>query len=365
MNMSIWARYFLSRFMKMFFLFLSCFYGLFVIIDYATHTHSFVENPSLEWVHVIKYYIFVFASRSEILIPLAILIASLYTIYTLNTHMELIALRACGFSLLKLMSPFVGMGLICTLLMYVNAEFFLPGALAQLKKIESTTKHQRKSLQNAVAVNSMSLEDGSLFFYQNFDETTHRFFDTYWVESIDSIYRMKYLSPPSVTSTQAVGTFVDHLKRMDNGELQQEKEYQELTLPKMKFGQERLRSSLLDPECLSLSELWTQVKSMEGEEMNDKESQILTSLYSRCTLPWLSLFAAIATAPFCARFSRQQPFFIVILCSLFGLIAFYLFLDAASVISRRQLLSPLIAITGSFILFSSYFFVRFLRINRI
>lgn len=365
MKIAIWKRYILKHFLKMFCLFLCCFYGLFVIIDYSTHTNSFTSSSSIEWSHLIVYYLFVFASRSDILIPLAILIASIYTTYTLNSRMELIALRASGFSLFTLMRPFILCGLLGTLFMFANEEFILPHALPYLKKIESQTKHQRKNQHRSVSVNSLVLEDGSLFFYQSYDDQEKRFFDTYWIESIDSVYRMKYLMPHTQESNTPIGYFVDHLTRNTLGELEQEKEHRELPLPQIKFGKEKLQSTLIDPDCLSISDLCHQVKQLNFNEMNDKESHMITSLYSKCTIPWLSLFAALAPAPFCARFSRQHPFFLIILCSLFGLIAFYLFLDAAAVISRRQLVSPAIAIAGSFLAISGPFFIRFLRINKI
>src|SRR5436190_24088446 len=112
----IWERYFLKQMLKVFFLFLFCFYGLYVVVDYASHTsalpHHQTQVPGQE---LIRYYLFVFASRAEILIPFALLIAVIKTLITLNTHQELVALLASGVRLKTLMRPFILMGLVCTL----------------------------------------------------------------------------------------------------------------------------------------------------------------------------------------------------------------------------------------------------------
>ena len=40
MLVKIWEKYFFCEFIKIFFLFLCCFYGLYVLIDYASHTSA-------------------------------------------------------------------------------------------------------------------------------------------------------------------------------------------------------------------------------------------------------------------------------------------------------------------------------------
>ncbi len=138
----IWERYFLRQFTQMFALFLGCFYSLYVLIDYASHTSTFIHHK-LQWQEIIRYYLFIFASRAEILLPLTLLIAFIHTICKLNAQYELIALMASGFSLKKLMRPFVVLGLSCVFLLYTNEQFFLPKALKKLRRIENVTKHKK------------------------------------------------------------------------------------------------------------------------------------------------------------------------------------------------------------------------------
>jgi lipopolysaccharide export system permease protein len=358
--MAIWERYFLGQFIRMFFLFLFCFYGLYVLIDYATHTsvlaHHQIQIPFYE---IARYYLFVFSSRAEILIPLALLIAFVQTVCTLNSHQELVALMASGFKLKLLMRPFLTMGLICVLLMYLNEEFLLPEALRKLKRIEDATKHQKHRHSPRLAVRHVILEDGSLLIFQDYDTAKERFFDAYWIQSIDSIYRIKYLSP---SLSSPIGFFVDHLVRQPGGELLQEAAYKEFTFSTMQFNPELLQSTILEPDILSLSELTTQTLEV-SQELNEKESKILTAFYWKLTLPWLCLLAIIAPAPYCVRFSRQLPIFLIYVCSLFGLIAFYMFMDAAQVIAKRQVLSPLWAICGSFLPIFGYFGWRFIKMD--
>jgi lipopolysaccharide export system permease protein len=80
---TIWERYFFKEFIKVFLLFLFCFYGLYILIDYASHTSALPHHQiQLHLYEVARYYLFVFASRAEILLPLALLIAFVKTVST-------------------------------------------------------------------------------------------------------------------------------------------------------------------------------------------------------------------------------------------------------------------------------------------
>jgi len=94
-----------------------------------------------------------------------------------------------------------------------------------------------------------------------------------------------------------------------------------------------------------------------------KRSEILIGLASKISHPWLCLLAVLAPAPFCMRFSRQFPTFLVYAASLFGLIAIYIVIDAAHVLGRRQLLDPLYALWTPFVFFFLIFGWRYVRLR--
>jgi len=356
---TIWERYFLTQFFRMLFFFLFCLYGLFVLIDYASHAGTFsLHKGHLHWQDIVRYYLYVFVSRAEILLPIALLIAFIHTVCSLNTHSELAAFMAGGFSLKTLMRPFVLVGILAVTLMYANEQFLLPDALRKLRRIEDMAKHQKHRYSSEQGVSHLILDDKSLLLFQNYDSSLERFFDVYWIESTDSIYRMKYLSP---LLSGPIGYFVDHFVRGENGTLTQEKAYKELLLPEIKFNQDLMQSTIFDPDILPLTELAEQAAEIP-KGWNEKESKLLTAYYWKLAMPWLCLLAIIAPAPYCVRFSRNLPIFLIYAFSLFGLIAFYTFLDGAQVVAKRQVASPFLAVCSPFIAALSYFGWRFYKL---
>jgi len=354
----IWERYFLKEFLKIFFLFLFCFYGLYVIIDYASHTSALPHHTvQIQGQTFFKYYLFVFASRAEIIIPIAILLAFVKTMTSLNTRNELVALMAGGIQLKSLFRPFLLFACLMTLLIFANEEFLLPTALKKLKRIEEKTKHQKSKHAVAIAANSVILADGTSIIYQAYEQEFNRFFDVYWIESIDSIFRMKYLDPKAVPPK---GYSVDHLERQSSGELMQTASFPEKQFEKIVFAPEVLQSAIFEPEILSLTELIKEAGDL-SKTRTEKESRLLTALYWKLLIPFLCILAIIGPGPFCIRFSRQLPLFFIYAGSLFGFIAFYMLLDASTVVAKRQVLPPMISFAFPFLLIALFFVRRFFR----
>ncbi len=355
----IWERYFYKEFIKIFFLFLFCFYGLYILIDYASHTGALPQNiVHMKVYELIRYYLYIFAAKAEILIPIALLIAFVKTVCTLNTNNELVALTSSGFNIKTLMRPFIIMGLLCTCLLFLNEQFLLPTALKKLRRIEDLTKHKRSRQDQSLTVKQVVLEDETLLLFQDYSPSKEQFFDVFWIQTIDNIYRIKYLSHASVP----VGFFVDHLTRHPNGELLQTASYREFEFPDMHFNEKVLQSTILDPEILPLTELLTRYLEVSSER-NEKESKLLTAFYWKMILPWLCLLVILAPAPFCIRFSRLMSVFLIYVMSLFGLLTFYMFLDATQIIAKRQVIAPVIAIGVPFIAAFGWAVIRFCRIK--
>lgn len=359
MGFKIWERYFLKEILKVFFLFLGCFYGLYVLIDYASHTSALPQHHvQIQGKELAKYYLFIFASRAEILIPVAFLVATIKTLCQLNVHHELVALMAGGIKQKALLRPFLFLAFLLTAILFLNEQTLLPPALRKLRRIEDSTKHQKNRNQLSLAVRNLTLEDGSIFIFQSYDTAQEHFFDAYWIRSIDNIYRIKYLKPHQ---SHPIGYFVDHFIRQPNGVLSQVESFEQLTLKGLNFNHELLQSATIDPDALSLSELWTQLPGLQVDEFNEKESKILTAFYWKLLMPWLSLLAILAVAPFCLVFSRQLPVFFIYVCGIFGILAFYLIMDAAQIIAKKQVVAPQVMMGVPFLISLMIFGWRFYK----
>src|SRR5579862_6484093 len=106
----IWERYLLREILKVFFLFLGCFFFLYALLDYSMHMQDFIADKRIQIPHLLVYYFFHLIKRADLLIPLSLLISTLKVLFALNHLGELIALQTSGISRKKILRPFFFIG---------------------------------------------------------------------------------------------------------------------------------------------------------------------------------------------------------------------------------------------------------------
>ncbi len=115
-----------------------CFCGfamLFIVAGLFERGADFLRAgmPIRDFVRFYAYYVISYADRENVssvvrILPAAVLAATLYSLAMLTKHNELIALRASGVSIHRLMLPFLAVGLACSLLGVYVQEFAAPRA---------------------------------------------------------------------------------------------------------------------------------------------------------------------------------------------------------------------------------------------
>ncbi|KAF3361403.1 putative permease, YjgP/YjgQ family [Chlamydiales bacterium STE3] len=356
----IWEKYFLKELIKSFCLFLGIFYGLYVLIDYSSHMSGVnYHHTRLRLTELAFHYSCEFLVRSEILIPFALLIATVKVLCQFNTHNELVALLAAGYSKKRLIVPFLGFALLLTSFMFLNMEFAFPKATRRLQQLEEKYARERPSKYSKPIVHHLVLEDGALLLFKSWNPTMRRFEETFWIRSIDEIWKMALLYP---YSKPPEGLSIDVLKRAPNGEIIVVNSMENAAIKELRFNKKRLMETITPPDELSISELAAKLPLNE-KELGEKEALILTAFYRKLIMPWLPLLVVLGVATFCMTFTRQLPLFFIYSGSIFGLVAIYLIINAASVLGERQVLSPLTAILTPFACFSLVFIVRFMRMK--
>lgn len=352
---SIWERYFLRETIKTFILFLLGFYGLYSLIDYSTHAASF-KHYHFSLLDILNFYAFEFVTRMDVLIPFAFLIACIKTLCSLNKHNEIVALMASGIKLKRLLFPFIAFGLFLMALIYFNSEVFQPMSAKYNTKLDHARSKSKQ--KKHFSIQQIILEDNSSFIFREYDSEIKEFFDAYWVRSLDDIYRINRLSPYTV---EPIGYAVDRLQRNPEGFLIAAEFFSVKTFPNMHFNKEQLLKSVDQPETQSLTELYKKIPSHENE-LSEKEAYLKTTFYYKLAMPWLCLLAIVASAPFCIRFSRTLPVFFIYAMSIFGLVTFYLIMEATVVLGERQMVDPGVAVGVPFLSFFAFFGWRFLRL---
>jgi LPS export ABC transporter permease LptG/LPS export ABC transporter permease LptF len=112
--------------------------------------------------------------------PLAVLIAVLVTFGVLNRNSEIIAMKACGISLYRLVIPIVSIAAILSVSLFLFDQFYLPQANRRQEALRNTIKGRPPQTvlhpeQNWIFGEPRAGEPGRIFYYQFFDSKSNEF----------------------------------------------------------------------------------------------------------------------------------------------------------------------------------------------
>ena len=123
---------------KIFSPFIFCFIlisSIYLIIDLSTKLEHIVKNKvGLDI--VAEYYIYSFPNIVFQIIPLCLLVATIYSLTKMNKYNEITAMRASGISFFTILKPYFTTAVILTALMFWNQEKLIPSSYQKLRTLD-------------------------------------------------------------------------------------------------------------------------------------------------------------------------------------------------------------------------------------
>ncbi|NGX62155.1 MAG: hypothetical protein K940chlam9_01649 [Chlamydiae bacterium] len=349
--MKVWTRYFFLEGLKMFLLVFLSFYFLYILVDFSAHSKAFSREGASVF-DPILYYCFQLAKRGDLLLPLALLLATIKVLTTSTIRSEIVALASGGLGLKKILRPFLFLGIGVASLLYLNYQFFQPLCLEKIESFEDRLFHS-KSNSKVLGIQSLSLANEALLLYYKYDLEKEEVADAYYLLSSDHLFRIQTLFP---FSSPPKGALVEELERGPDGEFERTSVFEERLFPELSFSENDFRKPPLSPRWQSLSSLythtpWGELLAQKGK-MQDHQAKLVTAFLYKALFPLLCFLAILGPAPFCLSFQRGFSPFPVYAISLFGFITFFTCVNACVILGESQVVSPLIAVSAPFLLFS-------------
>ena len=353
----IWQRYIFKQFIKLFAFFLIGFYLLYVIIDYTTHMQGYMQGKTVPVLTVGYYYLLQFIKRADILLPLALLVATIKTLTSLNSHRELLAFQSAGLHLKKLLRPIWVMSVLCGLSVLAINEYVVPYSLNFIDQFYDA--HLRHSYRGnrTEPIHVLHLDDHSRLVYQYYDSAKESFFDVVWLRSADDLYRMKYLK---ADPEHPEGKWVDHLQRNEMGSFEKVQSFRTITLPDLRWNKDLPEKGYTPFENRSISELW-KLWRYDPILADTQKQEVMTQLFFKLLSPLLAIVVLLGVSPYCTHFSRTTNVFLIYSVGIFGFVALIAYLDSAVILGENATVSPLIGILSPFIVLISMLGLKFSR----
>ncbi len=123
--MKIYVRHILSGFIGLLFLVLGVTIVIFIVVDFVGNSKVWMARPPRDVYH---YYLDFLPHIVYLVLPIAMLLASVFSVGNLARHLELVALRASGISITRILSPILLIGIIASAAMFWFENSILPDA---------------------------------------------------------------------------------------------------------------------------------------------------------------------------------------------------------------------------------------------
>ncbi|MBW1708668.1 MAG: LPS export ABC transporter permease LptG [Deltaproteobacteria bacterium] len=167
--MRVVNRYLLKEFIRILAIILLSFVLLYLIVDFLEKIDNFLE-ASVPLTKVGYYYLM---SIPEIIFnvsPVGVLVSVMISLGLLARHSEVVALKAGGFSLLRISVPFLGIAILFSLIMFGLAEAVIPYTSARTNYIWNVEVEKRQDVSSGRYKDVWYKGEGIIYNCQVYDQ---------------------------------------------------------------------------------------------------------------------------------------------------------------------------------------------------
>ncbi len=312
---------------------------LFIIADLMDNSTELLRAKASPWM-LLHYYSLLLPSRLIFIIPICLLLATLYSLSMLTRHNEIVAMRASGVSIYRIVRPYMFMGSICFFLTAIVNEYSGPKyayRASQLLKSHTDASEdvyfQRIPYENPSAGNSWYIE--------SFDTRT------FTMRGI-SLRKLRPDGSDELKITARKGQWLDHRWWFEDGTIQRfDRNNNRVGQPETFLSRE-MRNLTEIPEdflgeakpaefqsSLELRKYINTHQFLSPETLNSLE----VDFHHKLTMPFICIIATIIGIPVGAHTGRKGAFAGIMLAvgMFFG---FYALQFSMEYLAKQLILAP-------------------------
>ena len=144
---------------------------LFTLVDLLDNIGSFLDNQATLSM-VLRYYMYKIVWIVDLVLPIAMLMATLFTVGTMARYNELTALFAAGRSLVQVTQPLLALAVVMSMFSFAWREYVLPEANIARTQVWEVEIHKRAERIRPTTNIALTGGDGRIYFARTFNPQT-------------------------------------------------------------------------------------------------------------------------------------------------------------------------------------------------
>src|SRR3989338_4195520 len=148
---------------------------VFIIMAVIIDIFSFIENIvkfKIPVTSIIAFYVYYTPTIFLQVVPMAVLLSTIYVLSNLNKHNEIIAMKSSGISLWRILTPILIMGILISLVTFIVNDKVIPvsSRVSSAIRRDELEKEKRKANQGKIIQNVAIYGAGNrIVFARNYD----------------------------------------------------------------------------------------------------------------------------------------------------------------------------------------------------
>ncbi|MFH1842812.1 MAG: LptF/LptG family permease [bacterium] len=226
---------------------------LFTLVDLLENIGSFLDNQAT-FSMIGRYYLYKTAWIIDIVLPISMLMATLFTVGSMARYNELSALFAAGRSLLQVTQPLILTAVITALLALTWREYVLPEANIGRARVWDVEIHRQPERIRPTSNIALTGEDGRMYHIESYEADTGQITNLR-VVTTDEFQVTARIDAASAQWTGSAWLLHEGTRRQFSADTEQVTPFTELVLPGLSLTPETLSQERVRPEDMNITQL--------------------------------------------------------------------------------------------------------------
>lgn len=332
---SILSHYIEQRFAAVLFTSLLAFTAIFIVANLVENVDRFIDRH-VPLQDVVRYYLFYTPYVVILMLPIAMLIAALFSIGDLARYNELTAMKASGLSLYRILFPVFRMAFLISLLAMVFGETIVPATYARYLKIKHGTKQPRTPNRDNIFLQDRN-ETVIFIHHYNTEKRTGREIS---IQRYQDNTLLRRIDAESMIWTDQGWILQNATVRTFSGDQETVTQFQTLHSPFLTLLPQDVARPKKKPEEMGYFELHDYIQRVQ--RAGGDARRWLVDLQLKISFPFANFIIVLFGAPLaCSRKRTGKAMNFGL--SLFICFVYYSCVKASQVLGREELLPPLLA----------------------
>jgi LPS export ABC transporter permease LptG/LPS export ABC transporter permease LptF len=302
--------YVVREFLNIFILVLASFVMLMLVFTFFELVGDILRNH-IPLTTVGDYLFNLAPSMLYAITPLAILIAVLVTFGVLNRNSEIIAMKATGISLYRLVIPIVSIAAILAVGLFLFDDFYLPQANRRQEALRSTIKGRPPQTflhpeEKWIFGQQHPGEPGRIFYYQFFDPDDNAFVNLSIFEfnpTTFAISRRIFATRVFWDSSRSSWRFVNGWGRDIEGNNTEYHEFKDTTFSEIHEDPGYFKKENRQSQEMNFSQLDNYIKDLRQSGFDTMRLRV--ALWHKLAYPLIAIVMAVLAIPFALSMGRR------------------------------------------------------------